>query len=234
MHSWIATGLPVHIVVYEDEECEYRTAVRGTKIKVLLVECPEAERSVGRSRQACLDWAIALGHQMHIQCDDDHIAPRNTEDLLTTLRCHSQIGVVSAWKRQYGHFLGKMLADPREILPNQTAMAGNLWALRHQFSFDTSMRLAEDCDLRMQWGWHNGARPLMHKGVVATPIGGRYQPGGCQTTGSGDANVVQAASVLNARYGEGTAKVSERPDGSLKFTLYSAKFWGRVDERFGL
>lgn len=238
--SWLATGLPVFLVVYDDEVEAYERAVHGSGAGVVPVcGVPEEERGVGFNRQACLEHADAAGHPWHIQCDDDFRAPPNTSDLLVALRDHPQAGFVSAWKRYYDFGLMIYRDDPRIVVQNRRCMVcSGFWAIRHHpfrelGGFDTSLRLAEDTEAVLRIGQATGALPLMHKGVVGMEVGKRHAPGGCASTGSYLDQAMHATAVLNARYGPGTARVTLRPtkNGSkVQFTIWAGRFWKRMEK----
>lgn len=234
--SWRATDLSIVMVVDESEAEEYEKATKGYA-RIL----PVAVKGIGAARQAALQDSIRLGHEFHYQCDDDHIAPANAHDLMLALRLHKYATFVSAWKRQLNFYLEKLLVLPEVIVPTESNMTAGLRLIRNGTldmagGFDMNLLLAEDCEVHMRTGWANGVRPLLHKGVLATPVGSRFQKGGCQAGNpSFAAKALDTTMLLNERYGEGTA--SYIPWGSqekMRFSIHIAKFWKRVDERLGL
>lgn len=229
--SWVATGLPVVLVVDDNEAGAYEEATKG-RVRVL----PVHERGIGAARQAALKDSLALGHEFHYQIDDDHIAPANATDLMDALVKHKHASFVSAWKRQLNFYLEKLLVLPDEIVPTESNMTAGLRLIRNEpfnrlGGFDTDLLLAEDCEAHMRTGRENGARPLLHKGVQATPVGQRFQPGGCQAGNpSFSAKALDTTMLLNERYGEGTASYKAWGNkGTMRFSIHIAAFWKKVD-----
>lgn len=234
--SWQATGLKVVLVVDDSEAEEYEKAVGG-RARIL----PVAARGIGAARQAALEDSRRQGHDFHYQIDDDHIAPANATDLMGALEKHKHASFVSAWKRQLNFYLEKLLVLPDEVVPTESNMTAGLRlianGLFHRLGgFDTDLLLAEDCEAHMRTGWANGVRPLLHKGVIATPVGQRFQPGGCQAGNpSFAAKALDTTMLLNERYGEDTA--SYKPwgtKGNMRFSIHISKFWKRVDMLHGI
>jgi len=238
--SWIDTGLPVVIVVDDNEAGTYEEAVKryGKKVRIL----PTTERGIGAARQAALMDSVHLGHDFHYQIDDDHVAPANATDLMDALlhKDHKYASFISAWKRQLNFYLEKLFVLPEEVVSTESNMTAGLRLIRNEpfataGGFDKDLLLAEDCEAHMRTGWSNGVRPLLHKGVLAAPIGQRFQPGGCQASGSFPAKALDTTMLLNERYGEGTA--SYKPwgaAGNMRFSIHISKFWKRVDANLGL
>lgn len=234
--SWRGTGLNIVLVVDDTEAEEYDEAV-GKYARIL----PIKERGIGAARQAALADSLALGHSFHYQIDDDHIAPANATDLMPALVGKPHASFISAWKRQLNFYLEKLVVLSAIVVPTESNMTAGLRLIRNEpfatlGGFDTTMRLAEDCEAHMRTGWANGVRPLLHKGVVATPVGARFQKGGCQADKIAfAAKALDTTMLLNERYGEGTA--SYKPwgtKGDMRFSIHIAKFWKRVDERHGI
>ena len=234
--SWLDTGLKVVLVVDDSEAEDYEKAAGG-RARILTT----STRGIGAARQAALEDSMAYGHDFHYQIDDDHIAPVNATDLMHALEASPYASFVSAWKRQLNFYLEKLLVLPEEIVPTESNMTAGLRLIRNlPFAslggFDQDMLLAEDCEAHMRTGWQNGVRPLLHKGVVATPVGQRFQPGGCQAGNpSFPAKALDTTMLLNERYGEGTA--SYKPwgtKGDMRFSIHISKFWKRVDENLGI
>lgn len=229
--SWLATGLQVILVVDDSEAEEYERAVHGTGAWIL----PTNTRGIGSARQAALEHSMS-GYDFHYQIDDDHIAPPNTTDLLDALNHRPGANFISAWKRQLNFYQAKLLDIPGDVVPTESNMTAGLRLIRNEplyglGGFDTELWLAEDCEVHMRTGMANGVRPLLHKGVLATPVGARFQPGGCQASGSFNAHALDATMRLNERYGEGTA--SFRPwgkEGKMRFSIHISKFWEKVDK----
>lgn len=231
--SWLATKIPVTLVVDKSEAQQYDDACTG---RVAILAVPDGE-GIGAARQAALADSIKRGDAFHYQIDDDHIAPANTAELEIALAKRPQYSFISAWKRQINFYQAKLLDDPRRVVPTESNMTAGLRLIRNEplyllGGFDTDLRLAEDCEVHMRTGQVNGHRPLLHKDVLATPVGARFQPGGCQASpNSFNSNALHATMVLNERYGEGTA--SFKPwgkEGKLRFQINIAKFWKQVDK----
>jgi len=237
MPSWLATGLPVTLVVDTEEVQEYLEATKG-KVEILGVE----EKGIGAARQAALMDSIERGHEYHYQIDDDHIAPGNTTDLMQAMDNYWGLNFVSAWKRQINFYQASLLEMPDRVVPTESNMTAGLRLIRNELlgklgGFDKELRLAEDCEAHMRTGWATGVRPMLDKGVLAVPVGARFQPGGCQAPDNGtfNANALDTVIRLNERYGEGTASL--KPWGKerkLRFQINIKDFWRRVDERVGV
>lgn len=232
--SWMATGLEVILVVDDTEAEAYADATRD-KVTIL----PTTNRGIGWARQTALQHSMSCGDPYHYQIDDDHIAPLNTYELGVSLQARPGVSFISAWKRQLNFYQERLLAMPQEVVPTESNMTAGLRVVRNGLlsklgGFDTELRLAEDCEVHMRTGCQNGVRPYLHKGVLAVPVGARFQPGGCQANGPFNANALDATMILNERYGPGTA--SFKPwgkDKKMRFQINIKKFWERVDANLG-
>lgn len=208
LKNWSESGLPIWLVIEEEDVFEYDAAVCDATdageltvpVDIAIIDKPGS--GISYARDVAVRHAAEQGYESMVMCDDDLLV-QNAGTLIEWVQANPEMAGVGAWSRIYKHFLGlheNTGAHPHRKGMGQQVVAYNVEPVLEVGGFDTRIRVLEDIDLVMMlvaagYGpWH------IHTDVSEVHVGTKGQPGGCAASGNRAEQTRQAVEVLSKKW----------------------------------
>lgn len=219
--SWLSTGLPVRIVVEEDDAEEYRAvtkdARRSNDVKVLTL--PQSGRGVSYARNNIIKHASKHDRKYIVMADDDCWMSPGVDGMMAAAKDIKRFSGIGGYQSIYGHFLK---------MPPNTGVHKLHGGMGHQVvvyrtasvlkvgGYDERIKTHDDTDLRIRLQLQGQGDWYVDSGALVK-VGKRYTDGGVQASvGDWWEEQVQAdCKLMQEKYGEKMVSTFRMKDGRL-------------------
>lgn len=239
MESWLKTGLPVRLVVDEEEVPDYLAACRVFKdryshVDLQVLSPQESDRGLAYARRTCLEHAHADGHQHILMCDDDIKIIDDPRPMLAFMESTPSAAGCGIWFQIYRHFLGipyETGVYPTTGSMGQQCIAINIEDYLRVGAYLDPLPVREDSDNIIRLVRAGRGPWYIHSHVRGQQIGKRFQPGG---NSSHDKTIIEqedeAYKILVERYGPELVTLAKSRKGGPVTRIN----WRMLYERAGI